>query len=104
MANKRIVKSKEKILKWREIRSDEEFASLFKDAIIVEATTTCPEVASLTVDKKHRWLSRQEVNCADVFWRFSNGRWVAMQVIFANGCSTCGFGGSEKIYYTLDPK
>lgn len=72
---------------WRELKNDEEFASLFKGAIVLDVTT---------------YPSGLPYIGADLFWHLSTGTWLAMKVSTDQGCSTCGYGAGEKTYYALD--
>lgn len=72
--------------RWKELKSDEEFAALFANAHIVQATTALPG------DLPPKY--------ADVFWEFSDGSWLAMEVSAQDGCDTCG-PEVEKTYHHL---
>lgn len=69
---------------WKEINSDEEFASLFKGAAVKRATTD----------------NQPGIN-ADLFWELSDGTWLAMKIVdHGGGCPTCGYGGGlEKTFF-----
>lgn len=74
---------------WREIDSDEDFAALFVGAVIESASAVNPSDLPY-ID-------------ADVFWRLTSGRVIAMYVDLGGGCPTCGYDNGTKTYWTIDP-
>lgn len=72
---------------WTEVTSDEEFAGFFTGKKIVEATPRHPNGTPYM----H----------ADMFWRLTDGRWLAMVSEDTGYCETCA--GHANVYYTLAP-
>ena len=78
--------------KWKEIKSDEEFSSLFKGHTIVDTTSATPDELFNSTE----WID------ADLYWKLDTGQFVAVHFALGGGCDTCGWGGDEKAYYLLE--
>jgi hypothetical protein len=74
--------------KWKEVNSDNEFAGLFANAHIVQATTNLPDGIP--------------ARYADIYWELSDGTWLSMEISTSMGCPTCG-PETEKNYGVLAP-
>jgi hypothetical protein len=74
---------------WKEVHSESEFLEAFTGKKIVETSTSSVDGADYIG--------------ADLYWKFSDGSWLAMEISTSAGCDTCGYGRGEKTYYRLPP-
>jgi hypothetical protein len=83
-------------LKWREIKTDEEFTALFKGHTIVETMTWLPDEVANKLSSNSPYVD------LDLIWKLDTGQFVAVHFAQGGGCDTCGWGGDEKAYYLLE--
>jgi hypothetical protein len=81
----KVVKAKKvraPVEQWVEIKREEDFISLFTNAQIVAAYGEYGTPADMP-QKNRPW--------GEVYWKFSDGTWLAMHVFDNTSCDTCGF-------------